>query len=396
MNLAAPRTQDSARSSGRALRSHRFLLRIALAGVNIYAWIFVFQYFFLTSPTIEYALARVVLLYALSQTITCLFTPYAARTLRHGSRRSIVFALLSAATAFIFLGAAFEGFFELSIPFGIIVFALALGVYRALYWVPYEVESEGTLRSSRRMSVPREIIVGLAPLGVGLLVASSGEAPMWSLFGAGALILLSALPLMKVEEVHERFSWKYRETFAHLMAREHRAYVSRALLEGMVGAALLLLWPLAVFLIVGWSYGTLGLVLSLTFLLAIFGRGVVRDLLRRMRVHESRLVSGLLAASPWVLRLMVASPLSIVLVDSYFYTTTPLRHGVDRAAFEQSSDGGSFVDEFTALKEMGLAIGRVATCALAVGFALVFSLPIAFIGAFVLAAVASLALHYSY
>lgn len=219
---------------------------------------------------------------------------------------------------------------------------------------------------------------------------------MWSLFGAGALILCSALPLIRVREVYERFSWRYRETFAHLMDRAHRAYVSRSILEGMVGAALLLLWPIAVFLIVGWSYGVLGLVLSLTFLIAIFGRGVVRQVLRRMRVHESRIIGGLLAASPWLLRLLVASPLSIVLVDSYFYTTSSLRHGLDHPVFEQSSDGGSYVDEYTALKEMGLAIGRITTCALAVGFALVLSLPFALIGAFALAALASLTLHYLY
>ncbi len=396
MGLATVRTQDSVRDSARALRFHRFLLRLALAGINVYAWIFAFQYFFLTSPTIEQAFARTVLLYGLSQTVTCLATPYAARALRHGSRRSIVFALVCASASFVLLGATFEGFFPLSVPLGIIAFSIGLGAYRSLYWIPYEVEARGVLQTTRRASLFREIVVALAPLGVGLLIASSGEAPLWSLFGAGALVLLSALPLIWVSEVHERFSWKYRETFAHLMDRAHRVHVSRSILEGMIGAAMLLLWPIAIFLIVGWSYGMLGLVLSLTFLFAMFGRGVVRSVLRRVQVHESRLVGGFLAASPWLLRLLVASPISIVLVDSYFYTTASLRHGLDHAAFEQSSDGGSYIDEHTALKEMALSIGRIVTCALAVGLALLFSLPFACIGAFTLAALASLALHFWY
>lgn len=374
-----------------ALRLHRFLLRVALAGVSVFAWIFAFQYFYLVGPDAAHALARVVLLYALSQTITCLATPYTARLLRHGSRRAMTFALLSAATGFVFLGASFAGFFGVSIAGGIIVFAVALGLYRALYWIPYAVEAEGAGKR-RRMGVPYEILVALAPLCVGLFIVSSSTASAWVLFAAAALIVIAALPLSRVREAYERFSWSYRETFAHLMARENHGFVTHALLEGISGAALLLLWPIAVFLIVGWSYGVLGIVLSLTFLVAIFGRGAMRGFLRRARVHESRLINTLLAISPWLLRLVVATPLSIVLVDSYFYTTSPVRYGVDPYAFEQSSDGGSFVDEYTALKEMALALGRITMCFAAAALALLISLPMAFIGAFALAAIASVAL----
>jgi hypothetical protein len=378
-----------------ALRLHRFLLRIALAGASVFAWVFAFQYFYLASPDAAHALARTALLYALSQTVTCLVTPYAARLLRHGSRRAMTFALLSAATGFVFLGAAFDGFFGVSIALGIIVFAVALGLYRALYWIPYEVEVEGAAHG-RRMYVPYELIVGLAPACVGLAIVSSASAPTWVLFAAAGLIIVAALPLSRAREVHERFSWKYRETFVQLMARENRTFISKALLEGMSGTALLLLWPIAVFLIVGWSYGMLGIVLSFTFIIAILGRSVMRGFLRRARVHESRLINALLAVSPWLLRLVVATPLSIVLVDSYFYTTAPARQGIDPYAFEQASDGGSFVDEYTALKEMALALGRITTCVLAAGLALLVSLPVAFIGAFALAALASVAVVSKY
>lgn len=379
-------------STAYALRLHRFFLRVALAGATVFAWIFVFQYFYLVSPDAAYALARTALLYALSQTITCLATPYTARLLHYGSRRTIIFALLAASVGFVFLGGAFGGYFGVSIAGGIIVFAFALGLYRALYWIPYEIELGEVTRTSRGMNIPSELFVALAPLGAGLFITTSGEAPMLVLFLAAILILVSILPLSGAREVRERFSWGYRETFAHFLGRENREFVTKALLEGMSGAALLLLWPIAVFLIVGWSYGMLGIVLSFTFLVAIFARTLVRRFLRRVRVHESRWINALLAISPWLLRLVVATPLSIVLVDSYFYTTAPARQGIDPYVFEQSSDGGSFVDEYTALKEMGLTIGRVVTCVVAAALALLISLPVAFIGTFVLAALASVVL----
>src|SRR3989338_2369285 len=97
-------------SSVRLLSLHRFLFRFTFAGANIFAWIFVFQYFYLIEPDIAHGLARTALLYALSQTVTCLTTPYAARLLRSGARRVLVFATILAASSFVVLGATFAGF----------------------------------------------------------------------------------------------------------------------------------------------------------------------------------------------------------------------------------------------------------------------------------------------
>ena len=139
----------------------------------------------------------------------------------------------------------------------------------------------------------------------------------------------------------------------------------------------------------------LGTVLTITFIAAIFLRAPIRMLLRRAQLTDSRLVTTVFAASPWLFRLTIASPLSVVLVDSYFYTTAPHRAGVDPFAFEQFSDGGSMLDEYTALKEMALHAGRAAMCILGAAVALAVSVPAAFIAVLVLAACISTALALS-
>jgi len=375
----------------RPLVSHRFFLRFALSGAMVFAWAFLFQYFCILTGDTAIALAQLALLYALSSTVTCLVTPYAARALRGGVRRTIVYALLAVAGAFILLGSAFQGYWGVAYTStAVTAFSVLLGLYRALYWIPYEVERapEGTAQRS----MTGEIGIALVPLIAGLYIAFSVMAPVWLFYIAAAIAVLSVVPLLSIRERYEDFSWGYRQTFHELLSREHRASVTHSILEGMSGAALLLFWPLAVLLLVGWAYDMLGAILSLTFLVAIFLRAPVRFALRRAKLQDSRLLKTTLAVTPWLFRLAIATPFAVVLTDSYFYTTTPRRLGVDPFTFEQVSDGGSLIDEYTALKEMALSIGRIAICILGAATALLFSAPLAFLVVFLVAALGSASL----
>lgn len=376
--------------SMRALAAHRFLFRFSFAGINIFSWIFAFQYFFLVEPDIAHAFVRTALLYALSQTITCLTTPYAARLLRLGARRALLFATVVAASSFVVLGAAFAGFWGGSyIPAALAVFACGLGFYRALYWIPYEIEVEATGASRRTRFA--EVCIALAPLLGGLFVVSMPLGPVSLLFAGAAIILFATIPVFFLREVRERFSWGYRETFGQLVEPANRGIVVRTVFEGVSGAALLLFWPLAIFILTGWSYEMLGIILSLTFVVAILGRPLVRRGMRTMSSHNSLGMNVMFAFTPWVLRMLVATPLGVIGVDSYFYTTAPRRIGLDPLTYEQVADAGSFVDEFTALKEMSLSLGRILMCIVAAVCALSFTLPVAFIAIFIVAAIASTA-----
>ena len=378
-------------SSVRLLSLHRFLFRFAFAGANIFAWIFIFQYFYLVEPSIGFGLARTALLYALSHTVTCLATPYAARLLVSGSRRVSIAAVVIAATSFVVLGASFAGFWGASYTAAALTFfSVGLGFYRSLYWIPYELEVEAIHRG--RVGVLGELVIALAPLFAGFIIVTASLGPLPLLYAGSALMLLSALPLLYLPDLYEKFAWGYRETFGHFVAPENRAVVRHAVLDGMAGAGLLQFWPLALFLITGWSYGMLGVILTLTFFISILGRSFVRKTIRRSGLHTSGLLKFLFAVTPWAFRALVGTPLGAVLVDSYFHTTAPRRYGVDPQAFEQAADAGSYVDEYTALKEMGLAIGRIFLCLIATIAAFLVSLPAAFIVVFFCAALASAAL----
>ena len=374
------------RVSRRALSVHRLLLRVALSAGSIFSWLFIFQYFYAVSPDTAQAFARTALLYALSQVVISLATPLSARLLRYGARRELTAASLLLGAAFVLLGATFQGLWGSAYTlWGVVAFAVLIGLYRALYWIPYDAEIRGEEVGVGK-SVWREIAVALVPAFVGFMLLGGGVAPWWLLFGAASLAFVAIAPLRRLRDVHELFPWGYRETFAECMAPENRDLIRGAMFDGAYGAALLFIWPLIVFLIVGWSYGVLGVILSLTFLVGILLRGTMRAFIRSLKLHESKLVNTLFVISPWILRLGVATPLGIVLVDSYFYTTPPRRAGIDPVTFEQSGDAGHFLDRYTAIKEIGLAIGRIFICIFAAVLALNVSLPLALIAAFLLAA----------
>lgn len=338
---------------------------------------------------VHVALARTAFLFALVYAVSVLVTPYAAERLRHGMKRGVVIGVTLACAAFILLGASFHGLFGQWYALGIVAFALSLGLYRALYWVPYTVESHDLHSATHPSPFYRELIIAMMPALAGIALTWQILAPAWLLFIAGMCIVLSLVPLARVPDVYERFSWRYRETFGELFARERRHTFLRALSDGMQSAALFLLWPIAIFLIVGSSYLLLGSVLTITFLLALALRRPVRSLVRHMQIHDLSLFYATIAASAWIGRVLVATPIGIVLVDTYFHTGVAGREGMDLSSLDQSADGGSYVDEHTALKEMGLGFGRVLMCIIAAILSITFSISISLLVSFVIAAIAA-------
>lgn len=365
-----------------ALRLHRALMRVAFSGANAFAWVFVLQFFSFFHPLHD-ALARTALLYALVFAISALVTPYAASRLRHGMKRGILYGVTAAFLAFAAMASAFAGIFGDAYIVGVIAFALFLGVYRALYWVPYSVESREV--RARITSRTIEISVALMPACAGIILAWQVLGPAELLLAAGLCIVLSLVPLSRIPDVYERFSWGYNATFVHLFERRHRIAFFRAYMEGIQSAALFFLWPIAIFIILGSSYAKLGIVLSITLLVAFFLRAPLRTLIRNLGIKDTSVFYAVVAMSAWVGRILVATPAMIVFVDVYSRAGTG-REGVDHTTFEQMADGGAFVDEYTALKEIALGFGRITLCLIAAFFALAASIPVSLLVSFLIVA----------
>lgn len=375
------------RSAARALQAHRLLMRLGFGMVSVFIWIFLFEFFTLASASPARAMLSVAIVYAFAQFIALLLTPIAAGHLRRGVRPAMIAGILLLASAFVVLGAILSGAFgETPLLWGVLFFAFLFGAYRALYWIPYRVHE--SLRDEP-LNVALEVLIALIPAVTGAAIVAVSYGPERVLFGAAAFLALSILPIFALPDIHESYSWHYSETYARLFRPQYRGILLHGFFDGIQGAALFLIWPLAVFLIVGTSYLTLGIVMSATLLVLLILRRPLQRLFVKWKLHDSDVLRVTLAVSGWVFRLAVATPIGIVFADSYSYLGAPKGKSIELFSFEQSADSSAYIDEYSALKEISLALGRIALC---ICFALLvyfLSLPLAIAGALAIAAISA-------
>ncbi|MFZ2556046.1 MAG: hypothetical protein WAZ27_05195 [Minisyncoccia bacterium] len=346
------------------LYSHRFLFRVALGAGTVFAWVLLFQALFFVSGSRETSVTLVALLYALSQGIAFILTPLTGAALRRGVRRALVCGTLTAGFAFACMSLIYApGFVSNGFAFDMIAgFVILMGLHRALYWIPYATEQNmlATHPHSGSLGFFGETILSLMPLLGGIIIETQGGPGI--LFALVSLFILASLfPISRIPESYEGFEWGYGETLMQLFAPGNRSFLTLSLLDGVQGVTLLLIWPLAAFIILGQSFLALGVVLSATFLISSLGRTLVRRILRALKADRSTSILAIIAFSSWMFRLAAASPIQVILADVYYHAGVPARRfSIDTPIFEQSADGGHYIDEYTALKEMGMALGRIA------------------------------------
>lgn len=352
--------------SAHTMAVHRFLLRLSLAVGGLFAWIIIFHALYVSGETTQGALLLTVFAFAYTQLCILFLTPLAGKNTQHGTSRSMILAGLALSAAFLWLASSAAGVFgstSLNVWWGIVGFCTLFALYRGLYWIPYSaigISVRSAWNAQTRFLF--EILLALAPAASAVVVTQASGA--WLvLVGASFFAFCSSVALVSVRDTYERFSFTYASAFAVLFSREQRTLLRESVLEGMQGAGLLFFWPLTIFILFFWSYLKLGLVLSITLLLALLFRRLLQKYIRRLAVSERSRARAAISGSIWVLRLISMHPIAIVVADSLTHTLLPSRRlGIDPVSFEQAADSNHFIDEYTALKEMGMALGRVSVC----------------------------------
>lgn len=368
---------------------HRLFVRASLTGAHVFAWVFLFQFFYVQDRSVADGFVNVLLTYALTNVIAILLTPLSAKMIARGYRAPLAVGTLFLSASFAVLAYVFSGPAEY-VPLGIGAFAVAFGIYRALYWIPYAI-SRDTNPSKRLEWI--EVAIALLPLLMGMYLTGGPASVISLMYMASIVALISIIPVPSLNEAYERFQWNYRETFHELFDARFRTVLASSIFSGIESAVLFLLWPITIFTLIDWSYPLLGVVMSLTLLFTMIARKLFSDPLATV----PRTVMPLLAASGWVMRLGVTGFVGAVLVDTYFHTSGKSnQRGMDVHTHEHAADNNTYVDEYTALKEMGMALGRILICLVSAGLLSLLPLQHAIALSFILAAAAAgLSVYYA-
>ncbi len=349
------------------LAVHRFLLRASLSIGMVFAWVLLFHALYASGETESGALVLTASVFIFTQLLIFFIVPLAAQNVCHGTVRSMILASLAQAAAFLWLAGSAVGVFGsgvLNLWWGIVGFVFLVALYRAFYWVPYSaIGVSSKSHWSHRTRFLMEVLLALIPVAAALVIASGAGGTWLVLVGAAIFSFFAALTLIGIPDSYERFEWRYHETIHVLFSRENRPLLSTSLLEGVQGAGLLFIWPITIFILFNWSYVTLGTLLSLTFLVVILMHRSLNKIFGRLGLREKHRFLAAATGFSWILRLIIVSPIAIIVADVLQHAAVPPRRiGIDPLTLEQSADSSHYIDEYTALKEMGNCLGRVAAC----------------------------------
>ncbi len=339
----------------------RVLMRISLGSLGVFLPIFLYLQFrevFSTSLSIMYVILIFVAIYSLH----LLLSPITARMFHTlGMRRLMIVGILLSAASIVSLY-----FVENNMYLGIAIYIISTGFYRAFYWVPYHVDLTHELDSNRRgrqlamMANISDVLIVMVPFLGGVAIAALGGFQTVFLT-ASFLMLLSVLPLLFINDVYEYYSWSYIETFKKMFSKENRPLFISQAANGAQSIVTLFFWPLYVFLIVDKQFVLLGLITSVTIVLIMIIRYLVGKWVDKFNREKMLLAGVLLSATGWFLKVFVHTPVQAVFIDTYHRIGRTVNGLTFNAVtYEQSADSGTYIDEYTTLKEMAINFGRIA------------------------------------
>ena len=331
----------------------RVLMRVSLGALGVFLPIYFYEQF-------GYQVLPVIMIFVAIYSLHLLLAPIFARLFHiWGMRKMMILGIGMATLSFITLY-----LFPKSPEIGIVAYIFTVSLYRSSYWVPYQVDLARELDESRRgrqlalMANISDLLSVAVPFlgGVAIALAQFENVFLFASF----LMLLAILPLLFVSDVYEYYSWSYLETFKKLFSSENRPLFIAQAANGAQGVVTLFFWPLYLYFISHGDYAKLGFITSLTILAIMIIRHFTGKWIDKMSARNALFAGVALSASGWLLKLFVHTPVQAVAVDTYHRVGRTV-NGLSFSAvtYEQSADSGSFIDEYTTLKELAQNVGRV-------------------------------------
>lgn len=363
-----------------ALFSGRILQFIGLWLVGLFIPVYLLQAY---DGKIEY----VIYYYIAGNVLYGALLPMSEHTLNKiGLRRSLKVSVFFSAFYMLCLN-----YIEMNVLVLSIISMISVVIFRLLFWLPYHVDmAKFTDKTNRGMGVSimwatRSALSVLMPVISGLLLKYFGFGIVFYI--AIVIYISSLIPYIKLPRTKERYSWGYFETWKHFFSKNNRKLVLANIANGAENTVGLIIWPIFIWQLFEGDYLKVGAVSSLIVLVSIVLQLVVGKYTDKFDKRKMIHWGSAFYAFGWIAKVFVLSPFHVFIVGAYhgfagIFKDTPF----DALVYELMADRGHFVDEYTALKEMAIQIGKVLMLVAVLIVATTFGLN----WAFALAAFASL------
>ncbi|MCD6233162.1 hypothetical protein J7J81_02145 [bacterium] len=351
---------------------HQVICSLANGMLGLFLPIFFFRSF-------SHSIYWVIVFYAVGYFLYALFLPFGAMAMsKIGLKKSMIIA------RFIILFFYFSLLFlqKNIILFSIVAEAILL-LFRLFYWIPYHTDfakfTDGRLRGREVawLKMLNYLVGVLAPILAGLILSKYNFNFLFLI--AIFILAASVIPLFKLTETQEHYSFSFLQTFRVLSKKENRnmflAYGADGA-QGFVGA---IIWPIFIFQLLNQKYMDVGSITALVVGGTVVLQIVIGNLTDKARKKSIMEIGSILYSFGWIMRALVMTAYHIFVVGIFQnFTALILRTPFDTLFYEKAADHGSYVDEYTVLREISLSIGRVVTAGFLVFLIYLFGVRISF------------------
>lgn len=328
---------------------NRFILKAAFGFVNVFTPIILYQ---------KFGMAMVGV-YIISHAIVILTTPLSAMLLNHTGVRPLIAASVPFAAASI----AILGF-DMEPGLQGMLFAVTLALTTSLYWVPYHVDLAEELRRRHRGAIIGwyenilEFAAILTPFIGGIMIVLTGVQD--TVIVAAVFCLLAIIPVFFIEEVYERFSWGYFETFNKLFDYRNRKMLLSYGADGAQTAVATTFWPVFIFYVFQEKYAAVGFVTSLTMVFILMLNAWLGHMVDKWGHEKVLKIGTYLEISGWFMKAFVATPFHVFVTDTYHkFGDSVIRLSKDFASYRHMAENGHYIDEYTTLAEISFRLGKI-------------------------------------
>ncbi len=237
---------------------------------------------------------------------------------------------------------------------------LLCAVHGIFYWLPYHVDlSKFTDKINRSrelglISMVDNITSLILPIIAGILIALLGFSSIFSI--AILLFLVSLFLYKRVPKVDERFIWSYKQTFKEIFRKEHRGLSLAFFGEGVESFIAGVIWPIFIFELLRGNFIQVGVITSLVILVALLIRVGLSFWIDKKRDSKKVLEWGTgLHSLGWIAKVFVTTASDIFFVGAYHEISKVIKNASWMTLRYETADAqGSYVDEFTILREVVL------------------------------------------
>jgi len=227
-----------------------------------------------------------------------------------------------------------------------------------------------------------------SPLLAGFLLTQSSFS---TLFIISIVILIASLfPLTKLSKSQVKFEFSYFQSFRELFKKANKRLRTAYIADGAQGFVGVVIWPIFIYQILEEQYLAVGAITALVVIGTIVCQLLVGGYTDKFPKRKLIRAGSFIYAFGWMAKMFVVTAFQIFVVGTfhsfgYIFLRTPF----DAFSYEQFTDRGAYLDEYTVLREISINLGRAI-----MGFVLIILIYLVGIKvAFPIAAIASLLIN---